>query len=126
MLKTALRAGPRFVRRILEIGSSPALPTGHVRRLIPPLRFVSWSYPWLLAPVRGRLPNALMKHLGLLPAHKITTETIASSMAITTKTRNARLSAVYHRALSPRQPTTPRRPPSGFNADAMTLASPGF
>jgi hypothetical protein len=24
MLKTALRAGPRFVRRILEIGSSPA------------------------------------------------------------------------------------------------------
>ena len=44
---------------------------------------------------------------------QITTETIASSMAITTRTRNARLSAVYHRALSPHQPATPRRPPSG-------------
>ena len=35
---------------------------------------------------------------------QITTETIASGIAITTKTRNARLIPVYHRALSPRQP----------------------
>jgi hypothetical protein len=64
-------------------------------------------------PGRGRRTQCPDKASRGATRSQITTETIASSMAITTRTRNARLSAVYHRALSPRQPTTPRRPPSG-------------
>jgi hypothetical protein len=64
-------------------------------------------------PVRGRRTQCPDEASRGASRSQITTETIASNMAITTKTRNAHLGAVYHRALSPHQPTTPRRPPSG-------------
>jgi hypothetical protein len=37
--------------------------------LSPPLRWPSWSYPRLVDQCAAAVPNALMKHLGVLPAH---------------------------------------------------------
>jgi hypothetical protein len=110
MLKTAL--GTAALRPPhTEIGSSPALPTEHV---LPPLRCLLLVVSVVMDQCAAALPQCPDEASQGATRSQITTETIASSMAITTKARNARLSAVYHRALSPRQPpATPRRPPSG-------------
>ena len=59
------------------------------------------------------VPIALMKHLGVLPAHKSRRRPSRAAWQSRRGQEMLALSAVYHRALSPRQPTTPRRPPSG-------------
>jgi hypothetical protein len=89
----------------MEIGSSPAFCPLSTSLASDPSSQMS-SPGWIRrdGPGRGRRTQCPDKASRGATRSQITTETIASSMAITMRTRNARLSAVYPRALSPRQP----------------------